>query len=110
MIGIKFLLTFVTVAFFAALFAALLLGLIFVVTWVIRLFIHGFGVTVRDHYEWVREHAPRRRNRCKEPYLVYSVETMELLLETCDLKLVQIFLKDRDNYVVVEPGKELKNA
>lgn len=112
MIGLKFLMTFFSVAVVVILLAVALFTLWFVVSWVIRLLITGFGVTAKDHYEWVKEHAPRRKSNkfCKDCYKIYSMDTMDLLIETDDPKVVQMCMRASDLYIVVEPGKELKNV
>lgn len=111
MIGLKFLMTFFSVAIVAILLAVALFTLWFVVSWVIRLLLTGFGVTAKDHYEWVKEHAPKRsKKNGNEYYRIYSIDTLDLLLETNDMKIIQMCLKAPHNFIVVEPGKELKSG
>lgn len=110
MIGLKFLMTFVTVIIFIIVFAALLFALWFVVSWVIRLFLTGFGVTASEHLDWIKEHTPKRNKFCKGCYKIYSVDTLNLLMETDDPKVIQMCLKAPNQFIVVEPGKELRNV
>lgn len=109
MIGLKFLMTFVTVIIFAAIFAFLLFALWFAVTWIIRLFITGFGVTAKDHFTWVKEHAPKRK-KGKGKYRVYAMDTMNFLFETENPEIVLYSMNHPNQFIVVPPGEELKNV
>lgn len=69
MIGLSFLMRLGMVAFYVAIFLIILYVLTFVVTWGIRLFVDGVGITLGDHATWLRSKMPkitfRKRKRRK---------------------------------------------
>ncbi len=70
MIGLSFLTRLLMIAFYAAIFLLILYALVFGVTWAIRLFVEGLGITLGDHTIWLRSKLPkitfrRKKNRKK---------------------------------------------
>lgn len=59
MIGLSFLTRLLMIAFYAAIFLAIVYALVFVVTWAIRLFVNGMGITLGDHAAWLRSKMPK---------------------------------------------------
>jgi len=69
MIGLSFLLRLMMVVFYAVIFLGILYVLIFGITWMVRLFVDGLGITLSDHATWLRSKLPkvtfRKRKRRK---------------------------------------------
>lgn len=63
MIGLKFLMTFVTAAIYFAVAMALVLFFFFVVTWALRLLANGFRVGLFDHWSWFRGFVSIRKKK-----------------------------------------------
>lgn len=69
MIGLSFLTRLLMIAFYVAAFLTILYVLVFGVTWAIRLFVDGLGITLGDHATWLRSKLPkitfkpRKKNR-----------------------------------------------
>lgn len=59
MIGLSFLTRLLMIAIYVAIFLLILYALIFGVTWAIRLFVDGLGITLGDHALWLRSKLPK---------------------------------------------------
>jgi hypothetical protein len=70
MIGLSFLLRLLMIGFYAVVFLAIVFVAVFLVTWAIRLFAEGMGITLGDHAAWLRSKMPKikfpRRKRLKK--------------------------------------------
>jgi len=59
MIGLNFLVRLLMIAFYVAIFLLIAYVLVFGITWAIRLFAEGLGITLGDHAVWLRSKLPR---------------------------------------------------
>lgn len=59
MIGLSFLTRLLMIAFYVAVTLLIVYALVFVVTWAIRLFAEGLGITLGDHAAWLRSKMPK---------------------------------------------------
>lgn len=63
MIGLSFLIRLLLVIFYVGVILLILYLLIFGITWMIRLFAEGMGITLSDHKAWLRSKMPKRKRK-----------------------------------------------